>query len=78
MITRAIQAAALLAISGCGQPLHLGYDHGRAYTEALSAQADLTRPSIVNSQYNLYGIEGVTIRLMVQEASTAAEEASAE
>ncbi|MEZ4318006.1 MAG: hypothetical protein R3F61_10900 [Myxococcota bacterium] len=60
--------AALLG--GCTSPLHLTYDHGRAFTEAFTAQADLTRPSIANATYNLYGKEAADIRLRVQETTT--------
>ena len=76
-MNRSLLATSLLGASilgvGCGEPLHLGYDHGRAYTEAFMAQADLTRPSVANEQYVLYGIEGVQIRLNVQEVSTEQE-----
>lgn len=56
--------------AGCASPLHLTYDHGRAYTEAIIRQADLTRPSVANSQYRLYGVEAEQIRIRVQESST--------
>ena len=62
-------ATAMLA-SGCISPPHLTYDHGRAYTEAFVAQADLTRPSAAGSQYQLYGVEAAQIRIRVQEEST--------
>lgn len=60
----------LLLLSGCAQPAHLYYDHGRAYTQAFTAQADLTRPSVANEEYPLYGIEGVEIRLHVIEQTS--------
>ncbi len=56
--------------AGCASPIHLTYDHGRAYTEAIIRQADLTRPSVANSQYRLYGVEAEQIRIRVQESST--------
>ena len=56
--------------AGCASPIHLTYDHGRAYTEAIIRQADLTRPSVANSQYRLYGVEAEHIRIRVQESST--------
>ena len=59
-----------MAASGCASPLHLTYDHGRAYTEAVTRQADLTRPSVANSQYSLYGVEAEKIRIQVQEQAT--------
>lgn len=55
-------------LAGCAEPRHLTYDFGRSYTSAFVAQADLTRPSAATEQYALYGIEGVKIRLLVQEA----------
>lgn len=63
-----IAAAAL--VSGCASSLHLTYDYGRAYTEALVTQADLTRPSVANSQYQLYGTEAEAIRIRVREKTT--------
>ncbi len=69
-MTRATQllAAAILAAgaTACKPPLHMTYDFGRAYIETLRLQADLTRPSVANSSYMLYGREGVSIRLNVQ------------
>lgn len=59
--------------TGCASPLHLTYDHGRAFTEAFTAQADLTRPSIASSTYSMYGREAAEIRLRVEEESTKAE-----
>lgn len=64
----ALGIAACLA--ACVEPKHLTYDFGRAYTAAFGAQPDLTRPSVANQQYPLYGIEGVQIRLLVQSATT--------
>lgn len=57
-------------LAGCSSPLHLTYDHGRAFTEAFTAQPDLTRPAIASSTYALYGREAADIRLRVQESST--------
>jgi hypothetical protein len=59
---------------GCASPLHLTYDYGRAYTAAVVSQADLTRPSVANSQYFLYGPEGEAIRIRVQEDTTDKED----
>ncbi len=64
-------AASVLA--GCASPLHLTYDHGRAYTEAIISQADLTRTSVATSNYELYGVEAESIRIRVQENTTDAE-----
>lgn len=68
--------AALAA--GCVSPLHLTYDFGRAYTESVLAQADLTRPSVAEAQYALYGQEAANIRLRVQEETTDAESGETE
>ena len=62
------------ALSGCASPLHLQYDFGRAYTTAIISQADLTRPSVANSQYQLYGTEAEAIRIRVREKTTDEEE----
>lgn len=59
-----------IGLAGCASPLHLTYDHGRAYTEAIISQADLTRTSVANSQYSLYGVEAEAIRIRVQEKTT--------
>jgi hypothetical protein len=64
---------ALALAGGCASPLHLTYDHGRAFTDAAAAQADLTRPSVASSQYQLYGVEATEIRIRVQEEATDAE-----
>ena len=70
--------AAMLGAGACASPLHLTYDHGRAYTEAVIRQADLTRPSVANSQYRLYGVEAEQIRIRVQESSTDEETGESE
>ena len=72
-MNRLILAAFALAASGCASPLHLTYDHGRAYTQAVTSQADLTRSSVSAAQYQLYGVEAAQIRIRVQETSTDAE-----
>lgn len=66
--------AMALGAGACASPLHLTYDHGRAYTEAVVRQADLTRPSVANSQYALYGVEAEQIRIQVQKQSTDEED----
>jgi hypothetical protein len=71
-------AGGLAALTACGSPRHLQYDFGRAYTMAFTAQADLTRPSVANKQYPLYGIEGAKIRILVQEATTEQESGTSE
>lgn len=71
-------AAAAAALSGCASPLHLTYDYGRAYTEAVISQADLTRTSVANSAYRLYGKEAEAIRIQVQEKSTDEEKTESE
>ena len=65
---------ATLGAGACASPLHLTYDHGRAYTEAVVRQADLTRPSVANSQYALYGVEAEQIRIQVQNQTTDVED----
>ncbi len=65
----------LALAAGCASPLHLTYDHGRAFTEAVQRQADLTRPSVANAQYRLYGTEAEMIRIQVREKSTDEETA---
>lgn len=65
-----------LVALGCAEPAHLQYDYGRAYTETFTQQADLTRASVADDDYPLYGIEGVKIRLLVQEATTTAQTAT--
>lgn len=66
-----------LAAAGCAEPLHLGYDHGRAFTESVNLQADLTRPSVLGRTYELYGVEAAAIRINVRAAATGAETADA-
>lgn len=61
---------ACTGLSACVSPLHLTYDFGRAFTEAAATQADLTRTSVANSNYQLYGVEAEAIRIRVQEDST--------
>ena len=65
-----IKTLALLLLAGCTSPLHLTYDYGRAYTASIVAQADLTRPSVAESQYALSGVEAASIRLRVREEAT--------
>ena len=62
-------------LAGCASSLHLTYDYGRAYTEAVISQADLTRTSVASSNYQLYGVEAESIRIRVQEKTTDEEEA---
>jgi hypothetical protein len=56
-------------LGGCAQPVHLSYDFGRSYSDTMSAQADLTRPAIAMTNYHLYGLEAVSIRLNVEAAA---------
>lgn len=72
----ALLVLAATVVGGCASPLHLTYDYGRAYTAAFVAQADLTRPSVANSQYFLYGPEGEAIRIRVQQDTTDTEDKS--
>jgi len=77
-VKNALIFALAATAAGCASPIHLTYDHGRAYTEAVIRQADLTRPSVANSQYRLYGVEAEQIRIRVQESSTDEETGESE
>lgn len=66
----------LALLGGCASPLHLTYDHGRAFTESFKGQADLTRPAVANSQYPLYGKEAAAIRLQVETEASSTEDTS--
>jgi len=75
---RILAALALLSpLAACHHGIHLGKDFGRSFTDTFAMQADLTRESIADFQYNLYGVEAQAIRVAVQEASTDAETAEA-
>lgn len=67
--------AAAAALAGCASPLHLTYDFGRAYTDAFTKQPDLSRPSVANAQYFLYGPEAEAIRIQVQKKTSDEEKA---
>jgi hypothetical protein len=62
-----------LALAGCGSPLHLQYDHGRASEAAFKGQADRTRPSVAGAAYTLTGTEALEIRSRVFEQMTNSE-----
>ena len=49
-------------------------DFGRAYDKAFTMQADLSRPSVANAQYFLYGPEAEAIRVQVTKDTTNEEE----
>ncbi|MFK7929910.1 MAG: hypothetical protein AB8H79_17080 [Myxococcota bacterium] len=69
--------AGLTLLGGCGNPMNLGYDFGRAFTASFQTQADLTRPSVAAAQYRMTGIEGTMIRLRLEtEAGDAESERS--
>lgn len=70
--------AAVGLSQGCASPLHLTYDYGRAFDQAVTMQTDLTRPSVANSVYPLYGVEAAQIRIRVQEETTDTESGQAE
>jgi len=63
---------------GCGQPVRLQYDFGRAYMTAMTTQANLTRTTVVEANYPLSGVEGVELRMRVVEESTDAETGQAQ
>ncbi|MEL6346034.1 MAG: hypothetical protein AAFV53_23185 [Myxococcota bacterium] len=67
----------LWGLMGCGQPLHLQYDHGRAFYTTKMIQADLDRPSAQGGAYALSGDEGIALRQRVIEESTDAETGTA-
>jgi hypothetical protein len=69
-----VAGAALL--SGCAQPIHMSRDFGRSYTEAFTAQTDLTRASVNQAQHPLEG--NVAIRIRLQEEEAASDKASPE
>lgn len=68
----------LLLMVGCAQPVHLQYDHGRAYYTAAQVQADLARKSVEGAVYPLSGAEAEALRLRVQEATTDEESGATE
>lgn len=59
-----------LAFAGCAQPLHLQYDHARAYRDSLDLQAQIDRPGAVASQYMLQGEEALALRKNVRDITT--------
>ncbi len=68
----------IAALTACGSPRHLQYDHGRAFTEALTAQTDLTRPSAANATPGISGNEAEAIRLRAVESATDEESGESE
>ena len=68
----------LFMLMGCGSPVHLQYDHGRASSQAFSAQGNLARPGIEDDAVPLSGAEAMEIRSRVFEQSTDAESGQAE
>ena len=65
-------AGATLA-SGCIRPNRMQYDYGRAYSEAYSLQADVSRASVKNNVPALSGVEGMALRAAVVEETSAAK-----
>ena len=68
----------IITLLGCGSPLHLQYDHGRASAQAFSAQGNLTRPEVADEAYPLQGVEAWEIRNRVLEQSSDTESGKAE
>ena len=62
-------AAATLA-GGCIRPNRLQYDYGRAYSEAYSVQADISRASVKDNVPALSGVEGMALRAAVVEETS--------
>ena len=77
LITASLLASSTLA-AGCMQPVHLQYDHSRAYSQVMTIQADLTRESVAGSDYVLSGIEALELRQRATESATDEESAEAE
>lgn len=71
-------AIVALAAVGCTSPTHLQYDFGRAYTQSVSAQADLTRPSVADMEHPLGGVEAAAIRLQARKATSDEETGESE
>jgi hypothetical protein len=69
---------AAVSLTGCGSPLHMQHDHGRASDAAFNAQADRTRPTVANAGYSLTGTEALEMRARVFEKSTDTETGKAE
>jgi len=75
-LSHAIMAAVVAATTvGCAGPTHLQYDFGRAYMTTFRVQSDLTRPSVANQSYTLYGPEAAAIRLNVESTITEQKDA---
>lgn len=73
-MTRSLLLGALcLGFAACKPPLHMQYDFGRAFTQTMALQADLTRPTVALETYQMYGVEAVKIRLNVETTTTAQE-----
>lgn len=64
----------LLLVLACGQPTHLQYDFGRAYSEALNTQATLDRESVKNDAYPISGEEALAARANALKAASDEEE----
>ncbi|MBW2253150.1 MAG: hypothetical protein JRI25_00970 [Deltaproteobacteria bacterium] len=83
MVTRcpgSVLAVSLFLVLGAcsgAASRHLQYDYGRAFTATTTAQADLTRPSVVNLEHPLQGVEAQAIRLRVEESTTDVESGDA-
>lgn len=60
----------LLSLTGCATRATLQYDHGRAYAETFTRQADLGRATAARAAYPLTGEEGLALRQRVEEATT--------
>lgn len=77
MNRRLALCAIALSLPACKQG-HLQYDFGRAYSQAMVTQADLSRPSVADSAFPLTGVEGIELRVRVTEQTTDAESGTAE
>ena len=66
----------LLLLFGCGGQIHHQYDHGRAYDETFTQQAQIERPSVQDAAFDLSGTEGLALRALVEEATTDDEDST--
>ena len=72
-LTPILFAAGSSLLAACASPAHLQADFGQCYTAAFTAQADLDRPTAVDLDYPLSGVEALAISAQADEK--AADEA---
>ena len=64
-------------LGACASPRYLTYDFGRAFSSNVTAQADLTRPSVAAGAHPLGGREAEAIRIAVQTETSDQESGTA-